>query len=112
MDCFNYKGYYGSVEYSEEDNCLFGKILGLKKSLILYEGKSLEELKNDFEISVDNYLDRCNIREKQPEKYNNDALNIILPSEIHKKAVLYAKNNGTTVDDFICQTLERMLEAV
>lgn len=27
MDYLEYKGYKGSVEYSEADNCLFGKIL-------------------------------------------------------------------------------------
>ena len=31
MGQLKYKGYSGSVEYSEEDNCLFGKVLGLKK---------------------------------------------------------------------------------
>ncbi|MCS2309052.1 hypothetical protein NXX31_01775 [Bacteroides thetaiotaomicron] len=31
MGQLKYKGYAGSVEYNEEDNCLFGKVLGLKK---------------------------------------------------------------------------------
>ena len=26
MDYLEYKGYKGSVEYSKEDNCLFGKV--------------------------------------------------------------------------------------
>lgn len=29
MGNLKYKGYTGSVEYSEEDNCLFGKVLGM-----------------------------------------------------------------------------------
>jgi predicted HicB family RNase H-like nuclease len=28
MDFLEYKGYKGSVEYSKEDNCLFGKVQG------------------------------------------------------------------------------------
>jgi len=58
MGYLHHKGYNGSVEYSEKDKCLYGKILGLKNSLILYEGNSLDELKADFEISVENYLYR------------------------------------------------------
>ena len=34
MDFLEYKGYKGSVEYSKEDNCLFGKVQGLSKDLI------------------------------------------------------------------------------
>lgn len=39
-----YKGYTGSVEISEEDNCLFGKVLFIR-SLLSYEGRMLEEIK-------------------------------------------------------------------
>lgn len=52
-----YKGYKGSVEYSKEDNCFCGKVQGLDKDLILYEGETLTELKVDFETAVDDYID-------------------------------------------------------
>ena len=53
MDFLEYKGYKGSVEYSKNDNCLFGKVQGMSKALILYEGNTLEELRKDFEDGVD-----------------------------------------------------------
>lgn len=34
----SYKNYNGTVEYSKEDKCLFGKVIGLK-SLLSYEGE-------------------------------------------------------------------------
>ena len=40
MDYLEYKGYKGSVEYSKADNCLCGKVLGMSKDLILYEGNT------------------------------------------------------------------------
>lgn len=36
----SYKNYNGTVEYSREDNCLFGKVVGIK-SLLSYEGDSV-----------------------------------------------------------------------
>ena len=33
-----YKGYVGSVEFSEEDGIFFGKVLGIR-SVISYDGK-------------------------------------------------------------------------
>ena len=52
MGQLKYKGYAGSVEYNEEDNCLFGKVLGLKKDCITYEGETISELKSDFEGAI------------------------------------------------------------
>ena len=36
-NAMEYKGYFGTVEYSEPDNILFGKVIGID-SLISYEG--------------------------------------------------------------------------
>ncbi len=60
MNYLEYKGYKGSIEYSEADNCLFGKVLGLDKgTCILYEGSTVDELKTDFEEAIDRYLESC-----------------------------------------------------
>ena len=56
MGLLKYKGYTGSVEYSKEDNCWFGKVQGMSKHAITYEGQTLDELKQDFEGAVDDYL--------------------------------------------------------
>lgn len=68
MGQLKYKGYTGSVEYSEEDNCLYGKVLGLKKDCITYEGETISELKSDFEGAIDDYLASCKERGVEPGK--------------------------------------------
>jgi len=50
-----YKGYVGSVEFSESDGCFFGKVLDVP-ALISYEGTSTAELAEDFRTAVDDYL--------------------------------------------------------
>jgi predicted HicB family RNase H-like nuclease len=50
-----YKGYIGSVEFSEEDNVFFGKVMRIR-SLISYEGTTISDLINDFHETVDEYL--------------------------------------------------------
>jgi len=47
-----YKDYIGSVEFSEEDQLFYGKVLGIH-SLISYEGESAKELIQDFHEAVD-----------------------------------------------------------
>ena len=53
-----YKGYAGSVEFSSENNILFGKVIGIN-GLISYEGESVAELREDFKAAVDDYLEIC-----------------------------------------------------
>ena len=46
-----YKGYVGSVEFSEEDSVFYGKVMGIS-SLISYEGENEKTLLNDFHAAV------------------------------------------------------------
>ncbi len=62
-----YKNYRGSIEYSEEDKCLFGQVQGIR-SLILYEGQTLEELEADFRGAIDDYLELCERNHYTPER--------------------------------------------
>lgn len=55
MDKLNYKGFIGSVAFSEEDNVFFGKIEGID-GLVNFEGSSVEELKEAFHEAVDDYV--------------------------------------------------------
>ena len=107
-----HKGYKGSVEYSVEDQCLYGKILGLKNSLILYEGNSLDELKEDFVDGVECYLERCEGKGIKPERPYNGELYIHIPAETHSRIAMYAEKNGTSIDAFVCDSIERRLEVV
>ena len=67
-----YKGYVGSVEFSEEDGLFCGKVLGIR-SLISYEGKSATELLHDFHGAVDDYLESCKAENKKPEAAFKDS---------------------------------------
>lgn len=66
MDILEYKGYTGSIEFSEEDNLFFGKVIGIR-SLVSYEGKDINELTEDFQGAVDDYLNLCKEIGFEPE---------------------------------------------
>ncbi len=61
-----YKGYVGSVEFSEEDSLFYGKVIGVR-ALISYEGATVTELIEDFHRAVEDYLALCKNEGKQPE---------------------------------------------
>jgi len=108
MSSLKHKGYVGSVEYSEEDDCLFGKVLGMSKTLINYEGNTVQELKADFIKGVEQYLDYCKEQGLTPEKSFIDTFNVRIPSEIYGKIVSMAKDESVTLA-FVRSAVEEKL---
>ena len=110
MDYLEYKGYKGSVEYSKEDDCLCGKVQGLNKALILYEGQTLDELRKDFENGIDSYLEGCKVDGIEPAKPYSGKLNLRMSSELHSQVAEAASSSGTTINDFINRAIKNALK--
>ena len=110
MDYLEYKGYKGSVEYSKEDDCLFGKVLGLSQALILYEGQTLDELRKDFEAGIDDYIEGCKADGIEPAKPYSGRLNLRMTSELHSRIAAFAATTGTTINEFINRAVENELK--
>ena len=105
MGYLKYKGYTGSVEYSQEEGCLFGKVQGLHGTLISYEGNSVDEIRRDFEGAIDYYLESCKERGIEPAKPFSGKLNLRMTSELHSAVAQAASMAGTTINEFVNRTL-------
>ncbi len=106
MGALKYKGYSGTVIYSEEDNCLFGKVIGMNKNIITYEGQTVAELKADLEAGIDLYLESCKERGIKPQKPYSGSLNIRIPSEVHSQLALKAQLTGRSINAIINDLLK------
>lgn len=99
-----YKGYKGSVEYSDEDKCYYGKVLGIE-DCISYEGDSRENLEKDFHESVDAYLSSCAQRNVQPHSPYSGTISLRLSPDEHSRIVALAHSAGTSVSAYIRHAL-------
>jgi len=99
-DLFEYQGYYGSVQYSKEDDCLYGRIEFID-DLVLYDGKSLPELRAAFEHAVDDYLEQCRLNGQEPNVTCKGSFNVRLGSELHRRAAVAAKQAQQTLNEFV-----------
>lgn len=108
-----YKGYIGNIEVSEEDNCLFGKVLDLPdNTLISYEGETVAELREDFHTSVDDYLALCVAEGREPYKSYSGALNVRLTPDLHSKVAALAKQAGISINAFIKNAVQKQVAAM
>lgn len=107
MGYLKHKGYIGTVEYSEEDNCLYGKVQGVSNACITYEGNDITELKQDFEGAVDDYIAACEARGEVAKKSYSGSLNVRISPETHSSIAILAKQAGISINAFIRDALER-----
>jgi predicted HicB family RNase H-like nuclease len=105
-----YKGYFGSIEYSKADKCLYGKVLGMTKDCITYEGQTVDELEQDFKDGIDSYIEGCEELGIKPRKAFNGVLNIRIPPEIHSKIAIITEHEGKSINSFIRKAIEREVE--
>ncbi|MCI8752770.1 MAG: type II toxin-antitoxin system HicB family antitoxin [Lachnospiraceae bacterium] len=104
----SYKNYNGTVEYSKEDKCLFGKVIGIK-SLLSYEGDSVQELEEDFQDVIDRYLEDCKERNIEPEQPYKGTFNVRISPELHRNIAVYAIEHGKSLNAVVEEAIVNMV---
>ncbi len=108
MKPLQYSGYLGSLDYSLEDGCLYGKILYIN-DLVTYEAATVPELETAFKESVDDYLETCADIGKDPDKSFKGTFNVRMTPEQHKAAAVEAMLQETTLNDFVSRAVAEKL---
>ena len=83
-----YNGYIGTIEYSQEDKCFFGK-LSMINDLVAFEAYTADELETNF------------------QKAFKGVFNIRAGSELHLAAVRNALRIGVSLNSYIKGLIEK-----
>lgn len=106
MKLLQYKGYYGSLEASIEDNCLHGKIEFIN-GLVTYEADNISGIEKEFQLAVDDYLQTCQQLGHKPELSCKGSFNVRVGSELHREALIHAKQQGINLNEFVKKAVEK-----
>jgi predicted HicB family RNase H-like nuclease len=82
----------------------------MTKDCITYEGKTIDELEKDFIAGIESYIEGCMELGITPRKAYNGVLNIRIPSDVHSRIAMIAENNGTSINTFIKEAIQRQVE--
>ena len=105
-EMMEYKGYYGSVHFDEDESIFYGKV-EFVKALISYEATDAKKFKKSFEEAVDDYLAMCEEDGKEPEKPFKGSFNVRVAPELHRKAILAAEREGISLNKFVAKVIEK-----
>lgn len=103
-NAMTYKGYAGTVEYSEDDGVLFGQIVGID-DMFSYEGESVAELRHAFQDAVDDYLEHCRSTGKGPDRPYSGKFVLRLSPALHARLAAQAQAAGKSLDQYAVDVL-------
>ena len=106
MNTMSYKGYPARVEYSEDDGCFVGHIVGIN-DIVGFHGDSVTDLRQAFEEAVDDYLETCERLGRVPQKPYSGNLMLRIPSEVHAAVAAAAEVSGKSINQWATETFER-----
>ena len=98
-----YRGYTTFVRYSADDDCLYGKLEGMRSTILFDDsGGSIVDA---FHEAVDEYLADCAEEGIEPEKPYKGAFNVRVSPELHRRAAIRAELDHTSLNRVTEQAL-------
>ena len=105
-----YKGYYAKVEFDEESNIFHGEVINIS-DVVTFEGTSVDELKEAFQDSIDDYLDFCAERGEDPVKPYSGRFVVRTNPELHKSIAIEAKIEGKSINALVNEILSKSVRS-
>lgn len=87
MNLMKYKGYLAQIEYSSEDDELFGTVVNLSRDRIVFGGKNVAELKKHMKEAIENHIQNCKLLNIEPEKPFSGRITLRTTPEVHARLV-------------------------
>jgi predicted HicB family RNase H-like nuclease len=100
-----YRGYQAIAELDEEAGVFHGEVINTR-DVITFQGSSVEELKQAFEDSVDDYLEFCASRGEDAEKPFSGKFLVRVPPEVHRQIMTEARRRGKSLNAYVMEKLQ------
>ena len=104
-----YKGYLGKIEFDDAANIFHGEVVNIR-DVITFQGQSVDELRQAFEDSIEDYLAFCAERGEEPEPPFSGRITVQLSPEEHRRVILAAIKAGKRIDNWVADVLEQAVQ--
>src|SRR5687767_3264545 len=99
-----HKGYTGKVEFDNQAGVFHGEVEHVR-DVVTFEGSSVDELRQAFEASVDDYIAMCEQRRSRVDRpYSGNFLMQIDP-ELHRDIAIAASLEGKSLTTWTADAL-------
>lgn len=97
MELF-YKGYRTIIEYDEEEKYFYGKLEGIV-DFVNFGTEFEDKIAEEFHSAVDDYLDYCQAKGKEPNREVENDLNLRVNFKMYDYLESAAKKTGENITE-------------
>ena len=105
MNTMLHKGYTARVEFDERDSIFVGRVLGIR-TIIGFHGRTVAQLRREFETAVEDFLRDCKEQGIKPEKPASGKLLLRVPPDVHGAALVAAQAAGKSLNQWATELLK------
>ena len=102
-----YKGYTALIEFSDEDGCLVGKVLGIG-DVVVFDGNTVDEIRTVFHEMIDHYIWACAEAGREPNKPVSEIMVPVSP-ELYAQVSRRAEYDGVPVRTLLETALQKFV---
>jgi predicted HicB family RNase H-like nuclease len=104
----DYKGYTGVFEFDPSIDAFHGHVIGLQ-DVVTFEGRSLDDLRQQMAESVEDYVELCAEVGKDPERPFRGEFLVRKTPELHRLAATEAEASGKSLNAWVEATIARVV---
>lgn len=109
MNTLTYKGYTGTVDIDTKAGILFGRVLDLD-AVLTFEAETVPETEQAFHDTIDDYLDWCAERGKNPDRPYSGQFRFRTSPDHHRMIALAAARMGKSINAWLDEIATREAE--
>ena len=106
MSMMKYKNYAARVEYDQEDRIFIGRVAGIQ-DIVSFHGKTVDELEQAFQESVDHYLEVSERTGRPAQKPYSGNLMLRIAPELHAAVATVAQLQGKSINQWASEILSK-----
>ena len=99
-----YKGYNAVVTFDNDLGILHGDVIDTR-DVITFQGRSVDELQEAFQNSIDEYLKMCDERGREPDKPFSGKVALRMDPETHRAITSAARTGGKSLNTWILDAI-------
>jgi predicted HicB family RNase H-like nuclease len=111
MNTLTYKGYIARIDPDLNDAILVGRVINTR-DIIGFHGETISEATESFHAVIEEYLEDCNQKGKDPNKPYSGRFNLRLSPQLHGEIAIAAAKSGKSLNQWVVDELEKATHAL
>jgi predicted HicB family RNase H-like nuclease len=104
-----YTGYTALIQYSEEEKCLIGDVIGIKHT-IFFRGSTHEEVYDSFKEMIDDYPAACAEQGIRPcDPPSEIEIKVLIPNDIHTRSSYRPEHKSIPIQALMQDALQQVV---